>query len=287
MQNLEQAEYYSTLPLPDDSNLQPVGIDPDKPSWGGGIAFGYWLVSVALIAFIPFFFLLPYAMSQVPPVTEGNDLVEFAKNDKVAIILQLLGIIPAHLLTLLIGWLIVTRVRKDSFTEALGWKSGRTRWWFYPAIIVGFFCLAAVVSSIYPEQENDLIRMVQSSRAALFLIAFLATFTAPLVEELVYRGVMYSAFQKAAGKWPAFGLVTLLFASVHMLQYWPSYSTIAMIVLLSAVLTWLRIYSKNLWPCIVLHTIFNGLQSLGLIASSYVEKKDPAAEAAFIFTILK
>ena len=287
VQNLEQAEYYSTLPLPDDSSPQPVGIDPDKPSWGGGIAFGFWVISVLFVVIIPAIFLIPYAMMQNPPVIESEALVEFAKNDKNAITIQILAIIPAHLITLLLGWLIVTRARKDSFTEALGWKSGGVRWWFYPVIIVGFFALAVVASSIYPEQENDLIRMIQSSKAALISVALLATFTAPIVEELVYRGVMYSAFQKSLGVPAAFALVTFLFALVHVPQYWPSYSTIALILLLSCILTWLRIYSKNLWPCIVLHTIFNGLQSLGLIASSYVEKKDPAVEAAFFLELLK
>lgn len=260
-----------------------IEIDPDKPSWGSGMAFGYWFISVAFIVIFPMMLLLPYAMMQKPPVIESEALVEFAKNDKNAIILQILAIIPAHLLTLILGWLIVTRLRKDSFTESLGWKSGRVRWWFYPAIIVGFFALAALISQIYPEQENDLLRIIQSSKGALILVTLLATFTAPIVEELVYRGVMFSAFQRAFGVPAAFGLVTLLFALVHVPQYWPSYSTIIMILLLSSILTWLRIYSKNLWPCIVLHTIFNGLQSVGLIAASYSGVAEPAAQPALFF----
>lgn len=287
VQNQEATEFNSELPLPSETGSTTIGLDPNKPAWGSGIAIGYWIISVFFVVIIPAIFLMPYAMMQDPPVIESEALVEFAKNDKTAIIIQILSIIPAHLFTLLLGWLIVTRMRKDSFTEALGWKSGGVRWWYYPIIIVGFLGLAAIVSSIYPEQENDLIRMIQSSQGALISVALLATFTAPIVEELVYRGVMFSAFQRSMGTSAAFGMVTLSFALVHVPQYWPSYSTIVLILLLSSILTWLRIYSKNLWPCIVLHTIFNGLQSAGLIAASYVEKNVPPTQAAAIVDLIK
>lgn len=286
VQDQEQAAYISTPPTPTKTD-GPSKPSPDAPAWGSGIALGYWILSVLLIVIIPAMILVPYAMMQDPPITDNKALVEFAKNDKNAIVLQVLAIVPAHLLTLLLGWLIVTRGRKDSFKEALGWQSGGIRWWHYPLILISFFAVAGAVSSFFPEQDNDLIRMIQSSQAALISVALLATVTAPIVEELVYRGVMFSAFQKTLGVPAAFVLVTLLFALVHVPQYWPSFSTIILLTLLSFILTGLRIYSKNLWPCIVLHTIFNGLQSVGLILSSYYEKKDPAAEAAFIATILK
>jgi len=286
VQDNEQADYFSSLPLPAET-VELSGPNPDAPSWGSGIALGYWFVSVLFIVIIPAVFLIPYALMQDPPLTENEALVEFAKNDKNAIVLQILAIIPAHLLTLLFGWLIVTRVRKDSFKEALGWQNGGVRWWYYPAILVAFFALAAVVSMFFPEQDNDLIRMIQSSQAALISVALLATITAPIVEELVYRGVMYSAFQKTLGVPAAFVLVTFLFALVHVPQYWPSFSTIILLTLLSFILTGLRIYSKNLWPCIVLHTIFNGLQSVGLILASQYEKRDPNTDAAFLVNLLK
>src|SRR6478609_4855946 len=107
--------------------------------------------------------------------------------------------------------------------------------------------------------------MLASSRVVVFLVAFMATFTAPIVEEVVYRGILYSAFQRARGPVLATVAVTLLFASVHVPQYYPSYSTIGLLVLLGLILTLIRARTNNLLPCIVLHTIFNGLQSVLLI----------------------
>ncbi|MBK9216314.1 MAG: CPBP family intramembrane metalloprotease [Chloracidobacterium sp.] len=60
-----------------------------------------------------------------------------------------------------------------------------------------------------------------------------------------------------------------MFALVHVPQYLPSYSTIFLLTLLSVTLTWVRVRTSNLLPCIILHTAFNGLQSALLIAEPY------------------
>jgi membrane protease YdiL (CAAX protease family) len=100
----------------------------------------------------------------------------------------------------------------------------------------------------------------------VYIVAFVATFTAPFVEEVVYRGVLYSAFQRWLGVPGALIITTFLFALVHVPQYWPSYSTIFLLTLLSLILTTIRVKTGNLLPCIIFHTIFNGLQSISLIA---------------------
>src|SRR6476659_1238119 len=143
-----------------------------------------------------------------------------------------------------------------------GWSSGGFRWWHYAVVLVGFGIVAAGISQVYPEQDNDLLKILRSSREAVYIVAFVATFTAPFVEEVIYRGVLYSAFQRALGVPTAFALVTVLFAMVHVPQYWPSYSTIFLLTLLSLGLTFIRVRSGNLLPCIIMHTVFNGAQSL-------------------------
>ena len=128
-------------------------------------------------------------------------------------------------------------------------------------------------------------RILKSSRAAVFLVAFMATFTAPIVEEVIYRGILYSALQRTLGVGAAVVTVTLLFAIVHVPQYYPSYSTILLLLLLSLVLTLVRVRTGNLLPCIVLHTIFNAVQSVLLIIEPYVKSVEPVVvePAAIIF----
>ena len=245
---------------------------PDNPPWNSLTAFGIWAASVFLIIAIPNLFILPYIVQKGIGITDSAQMMEFLQKDSTAIILSVIAIIPAHVLTLALAWLVVTKYKRFSFRETLGWHWGGFTWWNCLIILGGFFVVAAIVSSFLPEQDNDLMRILRSSRTAVYVVAFLATFTAPIVEEVIYRGILYSAFQRSFGAATAILVVTMLFALVHVPQYYPSYSTIFLICLLSLILTLIRVKTKNLLPCIVLHTIFNGIQSLLLIFEPYLNE---------------
>jgi membrane protease YdiL (CAAX protease family) len=256
---------------------------PDDPPWNTPIALLVWFASVVAIILVPSVFVIPYIMSRGPGFNESQALGEFLRTDTTAIILQMLAVLPAHLLTLAIAWVIATKLNTFSFRETLGWRSGGMVWWHHVAILIAFFAIALVVGLYFPEQENELTRILRSSRTAVFIVAFMATFTAPLVEEVIYRGLVYSALQRTFG--PVLGIVsvTLLFALVHVPQYYPSVSSISLLLLLSLVLTLVRAGTGNLLPCIVLHTIFNAIQSILLILEPYVKSLEPAVEPTTAF----
>ena len=283
---IEDNLQYST-PAPAPAMSLDETPTPDTPPWGILPAIGVWIASVLFILVIPTFFLLPYLAMQRPPITESEKIVEFAKSDPTSIFLQIVAIIPAHLFTVLIAWLVVTKRNKFSFRQTLGWEKGGFRWWYYGVLLVGFFAVAMIVGNFFPEQENDLVRILHSSRSAVYIVAFVATFTAPFVEEVVYRGVLYSAFQRTMGVPTAFLLVTFLFAVVHVPQYYPSYSTIFLLGLLSLLLTSIRVKTKNLLPCIILHTLFNGVQSFLLIIEPLTKSADVSEPAAVILHLIK
>jgi uncharacterized protein len=282
----EQAEYYSTLPIPERSN-SGLAPSPDNPPWQSWEAIGVWIASVLFIVIIPAIFLLPYLAMNGVQLTDSEALVEFVKTDAMSIVVQILAIIPAHLLTVALAWLVVTRGKRFSFKEMLGWRSGGFAWWQYIVVLVGFGLIAVAVSNLIPEQENELLRILKSSRLAVYVVAIVATLTAPFVEELVYRGVLYSAFQRALGVPAAFLLVTFLFAIVHVPQYWPSFSTIILLTLLSLILTSIRVKTGNLLPCVIFHTLFNGLQSLLLIFEPYLRQFEQQEPLSFIFWLLR
>ena len=286
MQEIEKQEYYSSLNPPENppENLAPT---PNNPPWNSLVALATWIISVLFILLIPTLFLLPYLFTRNPPLLENEALVEFAKSDPTAVLLQILAILPAHLLTLLVAWLVVTKFRTFSFRKMLGWENGGIAWWYYPLILIGFLVIAASISQFFPEQDNELLRILRSSRTAVYIVAFLATFTAPIVEEVVYRGILYSAFQRSVGIPAAFTLVTFLFALVHVPQYYPSYSTIFLLVLLSVSLTALRVRSKNLLPCIILHTLFNGFQSVILLLEPLFDKPEVKSIALVLHQLLR
>ena len=264
----------------------PTPVSPNNPPWSSPIAALVWFSSVVAIFIFPVLFLGPYVLMNAGAAPDG-DIGKFLQSDPTAVLLQVLAVFPAHAVTLLIAYLVVTRVRRYSFTEALGWTMGGVAWWHYVLFMLSFFAVAAVVNHFAPEQDNDLMRILRSSRAAVVLVAIMATFTAPLVEEVVYRGVLYSAFQRTFGPGIAIAGVTLLFALVHLPQYYPSWSTMFLLGLLSLTLTVIRARSGNLLPCIVLHTIFNGVQSVLLLIEPSLQKaiETPDTVSTFIYLI--
>jgi membrane protease YdiL (CAAX protease family) len=111
-------------------------------------------------------------------------------------------------------------------------------------------------------EENSFTELLKSSQRVRIAIAVLATFTAPLVEETVYRGVLFAAFRRRLGVIATVVTVTLLFAGVHVLQYWGAWVSIAGLTLLSLVLTLVRARTKSILPCVVVHTLNNAFFSV-------------------------
>ncbi len=243
---------------------------PNNPPWGVRAAVSFWVASVLLIILMPALFLAPYAFTLGTDHPDTETMMKALASDPTAIAIQVLAVIPAHLITILIAWFLVTAGNRYSFFGTLGWDHGGMRWYHYIGIIAGFFALIGLIGYFLPEPEHEMMRILKSSRYAVFLVAFMATFTAPLVEEVVYRGVLYSALQRSVGVGTAVVIVTLLFALVHLPQYYPSLATMIVLVLLSLVLTLMRVRTNSLLPCVILHTIFNAFQAVLLIAEPYL-----------------
>jgi uncharacterized protein len=252
----------------------PARIDPNNPPWGLVAAFLVWVASVALLVVMTVIFLIPYSMSKTRGMT-GDELTQFLSTDKTAILLALLSGIPAHLLTLGVVWAVVTRFGKRPFWSTIGWTRGRGFGFWTSAGLAALLYIFSI-SMIYvfgqSETETALSRVIQSSRQAALALAFMALVTAPLVEELVYRGVLYSALHKAAGRaWAVVGVLAL-FTLVHVPQYWPNYGAIAAVGLLSVSLTLVRAYTGRLLPCFIMHAVFNGIQAVLILFEPYLQQ---------------
>ncbi len=255
---------------------------PDNPSWNWITASAVWVASIVFLV-LPSILVVFYAVARNVDIGNAENLKEFLLNDPTAILIQIILVIPAHLLTLALAWVVITKFNKLSFREALGWKWGGFRFWHIAVILVVFFLLAYGLTALIGEQDNELMRILRSSRSAVYIVAFLATFSAPIVEEVVYRGIIYSAFYKAFGVAVAVIVASTLFAGVHFLQYNGDVTALIMICLLSLVLTLIRVRTGNLLPCIVLHTVFNGIQSLLLIMQPYLDFGNTTEKHAALF----
>lgn len=242
--------------------------DPDNPPWGLAQALLSWAASVMVLIFLPALCVLPYLLIRYRG-TPGPPEVMWT--DKTYILIAIASLLPAHGITLVLTWVVASRTGKVSFRKSLGlswppnfgvWKS--------TALAILLFIIAMLIVYKFGGQETDLERILRSSRAAALLTAFIAAFSAPLVEEVIYRGLLYSAIQRLTG--PAWGvfIVTSMFAGVHFYQYWPNAGALSAITLLSLVLTIVRARTGRLLPCYVIHLVFNGVQSIIIVIDPYL-----------------
>ncbi len=98
------------------------------------------------------------------------------------------------------------------------------------------------------------------SVSSVWLLIFAMVIAAPVYEELVFRGILWSAiseqFAGSRGTIVASVITSLIFALIHIQYGWYEISTI---VLLALLFCYARIKSGSLWLPILLHIINNGI----------------------------
>ena len=79
----------------------------------------------------------------------------------------------------------------------------------------------------------------------------------PLVEELLFRGVLLSALMQHWRAGWSIAISALLFALVHLPSMQWQWYALPDLALLAAALAWLRLRSGSLWPAVLAHGINN------------------------------
>jgi hypothetical protein len=262
---------------------RPVPVGPNNPPWGVGGAVLTWLGSILLLLIVQTAFTVGYVIYRHVNLLSGDEVKAFLTEDKWAIFAQVIALLPTHILTLMLIWAVVTQFGRYSFWSTVGWDWGRgPRLGMSITLAIAMLVVGGLIGYFAGAQQTSIDLMILRSPPARYAIAILATLTAPLVEELTYRGVIYPALQRRMGIIWAVVTTTVLFALVHVPQYLGSFAVITTVGLLSLFLTVIRAYSGRLLPAIVIHTVFNGIQSIYIIFGPQIDqmmKNEPKAPA--------
>jgi membrane protease YdiL (CAAX protease family) len=239
--------------------------DIARPPWSLGAAVGVWVFFTVTLSIVPAFGLLVWAhKAGLNPFSP--DLI---KNPR-GLVVQIGMLFVAHLLTLVVGYMVVTSGARRSFFHTLGWRwHPRFGWRHVLALIGGLYLILYLLSLVVPHGETDFDKLIQTGPEVRVAIALVAVLTAPLVEELVYRGILYPALHHRMGRFRAIAIVTGMFAVVHFPQYAGSLLILIAVTVLSFALTLIRSYTGQLLPCVLAHFLYNAIGSV-LILSGYV-----------------
>lgn len=228
-----------------------------------------------MLAFVPVIVALPYFIYQA--ATVGAPRPDALLTDKTLIFLSILGILPAHLLTIAMVWMFVIDSGKKPFWESLAFQWPRSSTPLVTTLLcvllgLALFAIGIAITTLWGGSKTQLDLLVESSMGARIATALVAVLTAPLAEEIIYRGVLYSALERAANRAISIVVVSLLFAGVHVLQYSQNIGVILVITFLSFTLTLSRAYTGSLIPPLIIHLVFNGIQAIIIVLTPFIEK---------------
>lgn len=271
-----------TSPFTEPPSYADVAVELTPSRWNEFLAlllaFFNWIASLGFAMLIPVLLLLLYGGVEVVIKVVNGDLTA------PTMLLQLVGTFGGQVLSLLLSWGIVTGMGKRSFREALGlsWPPN-FKLWHALVLGLGMFALSALLMSILPRHETDMDKFLKFGIVVRVVLALVATIGAPIQEEIVYRGVLYTALEKSIGMRGSVLLVSLLFWGVHVAQYWQSIATLVAVLLLSLTLTALRAWSGKLLPCVATHLFFNGIQGLLIVfMPDKAASPEPVAQPALL-----
>lgn len=226
---------------------------PAAPTpWGIGAA----LTVVALV------YLLTRILA--PLVVQGViHLTGLAEDER--LILLTSAVMTIITTVVVLGIFLVAQGRSPWNWGAFGWQFS---WWHVRYGLVGLLIAAPVYGIVAwvsvmlfkdRAEPHPLIPMLQSTRDpwTLLLLVLMAVVMAPLIEETLFRGVLFRACHNRIAFWPAALLSGALFAAGH-----GQLVALLPIFVLGVLFALLARRAGSLWAAAVAHGAFNGFSTL-------------------------
>ena len=245
--------------LSDGQPAPPLHVALADPPWNGWDVLA--IVLVGAVAFFLFAFL-------AVRMTSGATFQEKAKGF-VAMPERGLGVQALAELVMLGCMYLVVAARTD---RARFWQIVRWNWpvkiWLYLLIGLLLQAVALVAERFLPLPTNTPFEVVLRRPYSLIAIAVFSVTLGPLIEELLFRGFLYSLLRKHFGVLTAIIGTALPFGLVHLAQYGYSWASGLLIFVVGVVLATVREKANSLAAGFLVHVAYNGVIVLMLLAAT-------------------
>lgn len=252
-----------TRPLPEQWRIRDLLIF---------IAAGFFsLVAANFLVFIGYAFLSPLLHWKAPIQGLQTNVIFLLS-------IQLVW----YLLLLAYIYFFITWYYKASFLGALKWKGLSAHHTI--RYLLGGTALALVVMVVpplLPQGKSFPFEKLFNSPASAYAIAVFAVVVAPFMEELLFRGLLFAFFEKHGGLTAAIVATAILFAGLHIPEYWGAWNNVVMILVVGFAFSVVRGLTGSVTPCFVLHLAYNGSQMLLLFLQTQHFHRMPAGVLIF------
>ncbi|MCU1286558.1 MAG: Abortive infection protein [Acidobacteriales bacterium] len=237
-----------------ESPLQELPLEPQpnaEPGWGildilAILLIGYCALVVSAKA--------GFAMAHSLPRFAGLSIDKVASSPLFVVPVQLI----AYLIAFVFARMLITVRAQQDFWEAVKWK--------FPSVsAVGTYVLVGFVMAIVAQIAGHFLPIPKSlpfdryfqEPVFIYLMMAFGVLVAPLVEELLFRGLLYPVAVRWLGGLSGTVLTALLFALVHQSQLAHSWAPLLVIFGVGLVLTSVRARADSLAASWIVHVSYN------------------------------
>jgi membrane protease YdiL (CAAX protease family) len=234
---------------------RPADAQPPAPS---STAWSPWMAPLALVSALVLAAVGSLAVD-LPAVALGVKITTSHTPPGVAIantFVQDVAFVVAAVFCGQLGGRIVRAWQFGLRPPRVGWRSAAG---MIVLLIVVFLVLNAVWQLLFnPGKEKILEQLGSNENAALLLLsAALTCIVAPISEEFLFRGFIFTALRNWRGTLPAAVITGLLFGGVHVGS--APVLDLVPLAFLGFGLCLLYRYTDSLYPCIVAHSLNNSI----------------------------
>jgi membrane protease YdiL (CAAX protease family) len=131
--------------------------------------------------------------------------------------------------------------------------------WLVVLMLIGFLFFSLIWAAVFHEGKEKLLEQLGTNEGTtlLLLSAALTCVVAPICEEFLFRGFIFSALCNWKGVWPAATITGLIFGAVHAGSA-PAVDLVPLAALGFGLCLLYR-YTRSLYPCIAAHSLNNSL----------------------------
>jgi uncharacterized protein len=246
------AEPVPAEPLPVEP-IEPVFLPPAEPRFPAWSGWDLLAILVFTTVAIFVFSLIALFIARTFPAYRSMSFTDLAMNARVVVGAQA----AAYPVVLLFIFVLVRTRSHQSFGKAIEWH------WpgiFAPGFLLGGAVLAIVIESLsryLPIPKSlPMDNYFRDATSAYMMAAFGITL-APLLEELLFRGLLYPLLRRWFGLVVAVVLTAVAFASIHGAQLGYAWAPVLSIFVVGVVFTVVRVRMNSVAASFLMHCGYN------------------------------
>lgn len=242
----------------DEPTLQPPPPPPHDPRRSPDTDWSPWTAPLALIIGLALA-TIGGLIVEIPALALGVKITSAHTPPGIEIadtIVQDVGFVLAAVYCAHLGGRIVRAWKFGLRRPGVGWKSATG---MIVLLLVLFLVVSAVWSVLVNPGKEKVLEQLGTNEAASLLVlsAALTCVIAPICEEFLFRGYMFTALRNWHGTWLAAIITGLVFGGVHAASA-PALDLVPLATLGFGLCLLYR-YSGSLYPGIVTHSLNNSL----------------------------